>query len=266
MLRIENLHQVFNAGEVNEVHALRGIDLQLKPREFVTIVGSNGAGKSTLFGAIAGEFTPSRGRILLDGVDVTGWPEHRRAVLVGRVFQNPFHGTAPQMTIAENMSLAVLRTKRLGLGWGVNRLRRRRLAEVLEPIGLGLENRLNDKVALLSGGQRQAMTLLMASLSAPKLLLLDEHTAALDPATAARILEITEIILTDQGLTTLMITHNMHQALAHGDRTLMLDKGEIILDISRAEGQALTVQGLIDKFSEIRRGALMDDELLLSNE
>jgi putative ABC transport system ATP-binding protein len=266
MLQIENLHQVFNAGETNEVHALRGIDLHLHVEEFVTVVGSNGAGKSTLFGAIAGEFIPSQGRILLDGIDVTSWPEHRRAALVGRVFQNPFHGTAAQMTIAENMALAMLRTERLGLKRGVSRLRRQKLGDLLEPIGLGLEKRLDDKVALLSGGQRQAMTLLMASLSSPKLLLLDEHTAALDPATAIRILEITETIIADQGLATLMITHNMQQALAFGTRTLMLDRGEIILDITEKEGQDLTVQGLIDKFSEVRQGALMDDELLLSNE
>ena len=266
MLRIENLHQVFNAGEINEVHALRGINLQLETGEFATIVGSNGAGKSTLFNAIAGEFTPSRGRILIDDVDITGMPEHKRAALVGRVFQNPFHGTAAQMTIAENMSLAMLRAQPLGLGRGVNRLRRQQLAELLEPIGLGLENRLDDRVALLSGGQRQAMTLLMASLSAPKLLLLDEHTAALDPATAVRILDVTETLIADQGLTTLMITHNMQQAIAYGNRTLMLDKGEIILDVTQEEGQQLTVQGLIDKFSEVRREALMDDELLLSNQ
>jgi putative ABC transport system ATP-binding protein len=266
MLRIENLHQIFSVDQVNEVHALRGINLHLETGEFATIVGSNGAGKSTLFNAIAGEFTPSRGRIIIDDLDITGLPEHHRAALVGRVFQNPFHGTAAQMTIAENMSLAMLRKQSLGLRRAVSRLRRRQLAELLEPIGLGLENRLDEKVALLSGGQRQAMTLLMASLSAPKLLLLDEHTAALDPATAARILDVTETIIADQRLTTLMITHNMQQAITYGNRTLMLDRGEIILDVSEAEGQRLTVQGLIDKFSEVRQEALMDDELLLSTE
>lgn len=266
MLHVENLHQTFNAGKINEVHALKGINLLLDLAEFVTIIGSNGAGKSTLFNAIAGEFPPSRGRIVLDGVDVTDWPEHKRASLIGRVFQNPYHGTAAQMTIAENMSLAMLRTQRLGLRLGVSRLRRQKLADLLEPIGLGLEKRLDDKVALLSGGQRQAMTLLMASLSLPKLLLLDEHTAALDPATAVRILEITQTVIKEQRLTTLMITHNMQQALTYGTRTLMLHKGEIVLDLSQTEREGMTVQKLVDKFSEVRQEALMDDELLLSNE
>lgn len=264
MLQIESLHQIFNEGEINEVYALRGINLQLENKEFVTVIGSNGAGKSTLFNAIAGEFVPSNGRILLDGIDVTKWAEHKRAALVGRVFQNPFHGTAANMTIAENMSLAMLRTQNLGLRLGVNRVRRQKLADLLEPVGLGLEKRLDDKVALLSGGQRQAMTLLMASLSSPKLLLLDEHTAALDPATAVRILEITQKVIAEQQLATLMITHNMQQALTYGTRTLMLHKGEIVLDIAQEERQGLTVQGLVDKFSEVRHEALMDDELLLS--
>lgn len=264
MLQIESLHQIFNEGEINQVYALRGINLQLENKEFVTVIGSNGAGKSTLFNAIAGEFVPSNGRILLDGIDVTKWAEHKRAALVGRVFQNPFHGTAANMTIAENMSLAMLRTQNLGLRLGVNRVRRQKLADLLEPVGLGLEKRLDDKVALLSGGQRQAMTLLMASLSSPKLLLLDEHTAALDPATAVRILEITQKVIAEQQLATLMITHNMQQALTYGTRTLMLHKGEIVLDIAQEERQGLTVQGLVDKFSEVRHEALMDDELLLS--
>lgn len=265
MLQLKDVHQKFNAGEVNEVYALRGIDLYVASEEFVTIIGSNGAGKSTLFNAIAGEFKPTHGRIHLDGIDVTKWPEHRRAAFIGRVFQNPFHGSAANMTIAENMSLAMLRTQNLGLRLGVNRTRRKKLAELLEPIGLGLENRLNDKVALLSGGQRQAMTLLMASLSQPKLLLLDEHTAALDPATAVRILQITQSVIKEQRLATLMITHNMQQALTHGTRTLMLHKGEIVLDIGQKERDGLTVQGLIDKFSEVKQEALMDDELLLSD-
>ncbi len=264
MLQIENLHQIFNQGEINQVYALRGINLQLQNEEFVTVIGSNGAGKSTLFNAIAGEFRPSNGRILLDDVDVTKWPEYKRAAMIGRVFQNPFHGTAANMTIAENMSLAMLRTQNLGLRLGVNRSRRQKLADLLEPIGLGLEKRLDDKVALLSGGQRQAMTLLMASLSLPKLLLLDEHTAALDPATAVRILEITQSVIAEQRLATLMITHNMQQALTYGTRTLMLHQGEIVLDIAQQEREGLTVQGLVDKFSEVRHEALMDDELLLS--
>ncbi|MAT98062.1 MAG: ABC transporter ATP-binding protein [Anaerolineaceae bacterium] len=266
MLKLENLHQTFNAGQINEVKALCGIDLHLAAEEFVTIIGSNGAGKSTLFNAIAGEFVPTNGRITIDGTDVTTWPEYKRAALIGRVFQNPYHGTAAQMTIAENMSLAMLRRQRLGLRLGVSRPRRQKLADLLEPIGLGLEDRLDDKVDLLSGGQRQAMTLLMASLSSPKLLLLDEHTAALDPATAVRILEITQSVIAEQRLTTMMITHNMQQALNFGTRTLMLHKGEIVLDIAQEERRGLTVQGLVDKFSEVKQEALMDDELLLSNE
>ncbi|MBE7532197.1 MAG: ATP-binding cassette domain-containing protein [Chloroflexi bacterium] len=264
MLRLENLHQTFNAGQVNEVKALCGINLHLDAAEFVTIIGSNGAGKSTLFNAITGEFVPTNGRIFIDNIDVTKWPEYRRAAYIGRVFQNPYHGTAAQMTIAENMSLAWLRRQRLGLRYGVNRQRRQKLADLLAPIGLGLEDRLNDRVDLLSGGQRQAMTLLMASLTSPKLLLLDEHTAALDPATAVRILEVTQTVIAEQRFTTLMITRNMQQALTFGARTLMLHKGEVALDISQAERQGLTVQGLIDKFSEVKNEALMDDELLLS--
>ena len=264
MLRIDSLHQIFNPGSINEVHALRGIDLYLPDTQFVTVIGSNGAGKSTLFNAVAGVFPPSRGRIIIDDEDVSQWPEHKRASLIGRVFQNPLQGTAASMTIAENLTLAMLRTKRLGLRIGVNRRRRQKLADLLAPLGLGLEERLDDKVALLSGGQRQAMTLVMASLSQPKILLLDEHTAALDPATAHRILELTNEIVGGQQLTTLMITHNMQQALTFGTRTLMLHKGKIVLDISLSERQGMTVQDLVDKFSSVTPEALMDDELLLS--
>ena len=266
MLHLESLHQTFNAGRINEVKALRGIDLHLDAGEFVTIIGSNGAGKSTLFNAIAGEFMPTNGRILLGGIDVTNWPEYKRAALIGRVFQSPFHGTAANMTIAENMSLAMLRSQKLGLRLGVSRRRKQKLADLLEPIGLGLEKRLDDRVDLLSGGQRQAMTLLMASLSLPRLLLLDEHTAALDPGTAVRILEITQSVIEEQKLTTLMITHNMQQALNYGSRSLMLHKGKIVLDIAQKEREGLTVQGLVNKFSEVKQETLMDDELLLSNE
>lgn len=264
MLRIESLHQIFNQGSINEIHALRGIDLHLPPKQFVTVIGSNGAGKSTLFNAVAGAFPPSRGRIMIDGKDVSQWPEHKRASLIGRVFQNPLQGTAASMTIAENLTLAMLRTQRLGLRIGVNRSRRHKLADLLAPLHLGLEDRLDDKVALLSGGQRQAMTLVMASLSHPKILLLDEHTAALDPATAHRIMELTNEIVGTQQLATLMITHNMQQALTFGTRTLMLHKGKIVLDLSASERQGMTVQDLIDKFSSVTPEALMDDELLLS--
>ena len=264
MLRIEELHQTFNRGSVNEVRALRGIDLHLAAEEFVTIIGSNGAGKSTLFNAIAGLFTPTRGRIRLDGQEITDWQEHHRAHMVGRVFQNPHHGTAPSMTIAENMTLAMLRSQPLRLRLGVNLGRRAKLRDLLAPLGLGLENRLDDKVALLSGGERQAMTLLMASLSRPKLLLLDEHTAALDPETALRILQLTVDVVEEQQLTTLMITHNMQQALNFGSRTLMLHKGRIVLNIGADERAGMSVQDLVTKFSEVSHESMLDDELLLS--
>ena len=265
MLRIEDVHQIFNRDSINEVHALRGIDLHLPPKQFVTVIGSNGAGKSTLFNVTAGVYPPTLGRILIDGVDVSFWPEHKRASLIGRVFQDPLQGTASSMTIAENLTLAMLRTERLRLRTGVSRQRRAKLADLLAPLGLGLEERLDDPVALLSGGQRQAMTLIMASFSQPKILLLDEHTAALDPATAKRILELTNEIVGEQQLTTLMITHNMQQALTFGDRTLMLHKGQIVLDIDSEERKGMTVQDLIDKFSSVTPEALMDDELLLSS-
>jgi putative tryptophan/tyrosine transport system ATP-binding protein len=264
MLTITDLHQTFHAGEVNEIHALRGIDLTLPARQFVTVIGSNGAGKSTLFNTIAGVFPPSRGRILIDGQDVTDWPEHRRAYLVGRVFQNPLLGTAASMSIAQNLTLALLRSQRLRLRTGVTAERLRQFRDWLAPLGLGLEDRLESKVALLSGGQRQALTLLMAVLAQPKLLLLDEHTAALDPATAVKILELTGQIIEQQEVTTLMITHNMQQALTFGDRTLMMDAGQIVLDLSAAEKANLSVQDLIDKFTVVRRTQLVDDELLLA--
>lgn len=264
MLTITDLHQTFHVGEVNEIHALRSINLTLPARQFVTVIGSNGAGKSTLFNTIAGVFPPTRGRILIDGQDVTGWPEHRRAYLVGRVFQNPLLGTAASMSIAQNLTLALLRSQRLRLRAGVTPERLRQFGEWLEPLGLGLEERLESKVALLSGGQRQALTLLMAVLAQPKLLLLDEHTAALDPATAAKILDLTGQIVEQQEVTTLMITHNMQQALTFGDRTLMMDAGQIALDLSAAEKADLSVQDLIDKFTVVRRSQLVDDELLLA--
>jgi putative tryptophan/tyrosine transport system ATP-binding protein len=264
MLTITDLHQTFHAGEVNEIHALRGIDLTLPARQFVTVIGSNGAGKSTLFNTIAGVFPPTRGRILIDGQDVTDWPEHRRAYLVGRVFQNPLLGTAASMSIAQNLTLALLRSQRLRLRAGVTPERLRQFGEWLAPLGLGLEERLESKVALLSGGQRQALTLLMAVLAQPKLLLLDEHTAALDPATAAKILDLTGQIVEQQEVTTLMITHNMQQALSFGDRTLMMDAGQIVLDLSATEKADLSVQDLIDKFTVVRRTQLVDDELLLA--
>lgn len=263
MLRIRDLHQVFHPGEVNEVHALRGIDLHLPPRQLVTVIGSNGAGKSTLFNVIAGVYGPTRGTITVDGVDVTGWPEPKRAALIGRVFQDPLSGTAASMTIAQNLTLALLRDRRRRLRTAVNDGRRNHFREMLAPLGLGLENRLDTRVSLLSGGQRQALTLLMATMARPKILLLDEHTAALDPATAATILALTTEIVAHQELTTLMITHNMQQALTTGDRTLMMDRGQFVLDLTAAEQVDMTVHDLVDKFKEVRQEQLADDELLL---
>jgi len=265
MLTLQGIHQTFYAGEVNEVRALRGIDLEFSQGQFVTIIGSNGAGKSTLFNVIAGLFSPSQGEITIDGIAVSTWPEHRRAALIGRVFQDPLLGTAASMTIAQNLTLASLRSQRLGWRTGVTAARRKTFQALLAPLELGLEQRLDSRVALLSGGQRQALTLVMATLAQPKIVLLDEHIAALDPATAAKILQLTNQFVNGQGLTALMITHNMQQALATGDRTLMMDGGRVVLDLSGAERQQMTVQGLIDRFSEVRHDALLEDELLLGS-
>lgn len=263
MLTLQGIHQIFHAGEVNEVHALRGIDLHLDAGQFVTVIGSNGAGKSTLFNVIAGVYPPSQGTVTLAGGDVTAWPEHRRAALVGRVFQDPLLGTAASMSIAQNLTLALLRSQPLRLRTGVTKARLAAFEELLTPLGLGLEKRLHTRVALLSGGQRQALTLVMATLARPKLVLLDEHTAALDPATAANILALTKRFVEEQGLTALMITHNMQQALSSGDRTLMMDSGRIVLDLSGEERRQMTVQALIDRFSQARHSQLLEDELLL---
>ncbi len=264
MLRIQHLHQIFHPGEVNEVHALRGIDLYLAPGELATVIGSNGAGKSTLFNVVSGVYGPTEGDIQIDGVDVTKWSEPKRAALIGRVFQDPLSGTASSMTIAQNLTLALLRDQRLRLRAAVDHTRRQVFKDLLAPLGLGLENRLDARVSLLSGGQRQALTLLMATMARPKILLLDEHTAALDPATAATILDLTKEIIEHQELTTLMITHNMQQALTTGDRTLMMDRGQFVLDLTAEEQADMTVQDLVDKFREVRHAQLTDDELLLA--
>ncbi|MEZ4868238.1 MAG: ATP-binding cassette domain-containing protein [Caldilineaceae bacterium] len=264
MLQLKGIEQIFHAGEVNEVRALRGVDLRLTPGQFVTVIGSNGAGKSTLFNVIAGLFAPTRGQVIIDGTDVSLWPEHKRAAWIGRVFQDPLLGTAASMTIAQNLTLAMLRSQRLQWRTGVTKARRRAFAELLAPLDLGLEKRLESRVALLSGGQRQALTLIMATLAHPKIVLLDEHVAALDPATAAKILSLTSQFVASQQLTALMITHNMQQALSIGDRTLMMDSGRIVLDLAGAEREQMTVQGLIDRFSQVRHSQLLEDELLLS--
>lgn len=263
MLHVSALSHTFNIGQVNEVQALRDVELRLSSRQFVTIIGSNGAGKSTLFNAIAGVFEPTKGRIFIDGEDVTAWPEHRRALLVGRVFQQPALGTAASMTIAENLMLALLRNRKMRLRTGVSNALKERFATLLSRLDLGLDRRLDTPVSLLSGGQRQALAVVMASLAQPKILLLDEHTAALDPATALKILELTEQIIAEQHMTTVMVTHNMQQALNLGDRTLMMDAGQIILDLNATEKESLTVQDLIDSFTAARKEQLLSDRLLL---
>jgi putative ABC transport system ATP-binding protein len=265
MLEIENLSMIFNPGSINQVHALKQVNLSLPPGEFVTIIGSNGAGKSTLLNTIAGVFPPSDGQIIIDHQEVTAWPEYRRANLVGRVFQDPLLGTAASMTIEQNLTLAIKRGQRRGLRIGVTSQRRRQFREALAHFGLGLENRLEARVNLLSGGQRQALTLLMATLARPKVLLLDEHTAALDPATAYKIVELTHQIVIETHLTTLMVTHNMRQALDMGTRTIMMHDGQILFDFSGQERKNLTVAKLLNMFAEVRQQELADDRLLLAD-
>ena len=265
MLKITNLEIIFNPGDINQVHALNNINLLLPPGEFVTVIGSNGAGKSTLLNTVAGVFAPITGQILIDNQDVTDWPEYRRATMVSRVFQNPLMGTAASMTIEQNLTLAIKRGQQRGLRIGVTAQRREQFRDALAHFGLGLENRLDAKVNLLSGGQRQALTLLMATLARPKILLLDEHTAALDPATAHRIVQLTMQIIEETQLTTLMVTHNMRQALDMGTRTIMMHEGEILFDFSGQGRDDLTVPKLLRMFSEVRRQELADDRLLLAD-
>ena len=263
MLKLEHLCKTFNAGTVNERRALCDLSLHLRPGDYVTVIGSNGAGKSTMLNAVAGVWPVDEGRIVLDGEDITGKPEHKRAVNIGRVFQDPMMGTAADMWVEENLDLAYLRGEKRGLRWAVTKGDREFYREQLRGLGLGLEERMTTKVGMLSGGQRQALTLLMASMKKPKLLLLDEHTAALDPATAAKVLDITDRIVQENALTTLMITHNMNDAIRHGNRLIMMNEGHIILDIEGEEKQKLTKAQLIDMFAQ--KGASMDsDEALLS--
>ncbi len=264
MLKLENISKTFNPGTINEKRALSGLSLHLKPGDFVTVIGGNGAGKSTMLNAIAGVWPVDEGRIVLDGNDITALPEFRRASLIGRVFQDPMMGTAPNMQLEENLALALRRGQKRGLRWGVTREERAGYREVLKSLGLGLEERMTAKVGLLSGGQRQAVTLLMASLKKPKLLLLDEHTAALDPATAAKVLELSDKIVEENKLTTLMITHNMGDAIKHGNRLIMMNEGHIILDVKGEEKQHLTIQELVDKFAALSGAALENDAVLLS--
>ncbi len=263
MLEIKDIWKTFNAGTVNEKVALRGVDLTLKDGDFVTVIGGNGAGKSTLLNAVAGVWPVDRGTISIGGTDVTRLPEHKRAKHIGRVFQDPMMGTAASMQIIENLALAARRGKVRGLRQGISKAERDQYRELLKTLDLGLEDRLTTKVGLLSGGQRQALTLLMATLQKPKLLLLDEHTAALDPKTAAKVLETTEKIVSRDHLTTLMITHNMRDAIAHGNRLIMMYDGRIVIDIEGEEKKKLTVEDLLNKFSQASGSDEADDKLLL---
>ena len=264
MLKITNLHKTFNPGTVNAKKALNGLNLELYDGDFVTVIGGNGAGKSTLLNAISGVWKPDFGTVEIDGVDVTNMPEHKRATYLGRVFQDPMKGTAPDMEIAENLAIAARRGKRRGLSWGVKRAEREEYKQLLAQLDLGLESRLSSKVGLLSGGQRQAVTLLMATLKKPKLLLLDEHTAALDPKTAAKVLEITDRIVNENKLTTLMITHNMRDAIDHGNRLIMLHEGRVIIDVSGEDKKKLTVEDLLDMFTKASGNAFTSDRAILS--
>lgn len=264
MLKIQNIRKTFNQNTVNEKVALAGIDLTIKEGEVVTVIGGNGAGKSTLLNAVAGVYPVDEGRILIDGKDVTRLPEYRRAAFIGRVFQDPMMGTAGSMGIEENLALAQRRGQARGLGWGIRKAERDEYFERLRALGLGLESRLTSKVGLLSGGQRQALTLLMATLKRPKLLLLDEHTAALDPKTAAKVLETTDSIIKENNLTTLMITHNMKDAIAHGSRLIMMYEGRIVIDVCGEEKKKLTVESLLKMFESASGSDEADDNLLLS--
>lgn len=264
MLEVKGVKKIFNKGSVNEKVALDGIDLYLKPGDFVTVIGGNGAGKSTLLNIIAGVYMVDEGGITLDGVDVTYCPEHQRAAYIGRVFQDPMMGTAASMTIEENLAMALRRGKRRGLRWGITRQERAQFREQLATLELGLENRLKTKVGLLSGGQRQALTLLMATMLRPKLLLLDEHTAALDPKTAQKVLYLTDKIVTENSLTTLMVTHNMRDAIKYGNRTIMLHEGKIIIDLNAEEKKRLKVEDLIKLFERNSGDTLANDRMLLA--
>ncbi len=264
MLWVKHVCKTFNAGTINEKRALIDVDLHLAPGDFVTVIGGNGAGKSTLMNMIAGVYPIDSGTIELDGVNISQLSEPARAKYLGRVFQDPMMGTAADMQIIENLAMAQRRGKVRTLAWGVTKNEKEAYTERLATLSLGLEKRLTSKVGLLSGGQRQALTLLMATLTEPKLLLLDEHTAALDPKTAAKVLDLTEQIVDEHKLTTLMVTHNMNDAIRMGNRLIMMHEGHIIYDVSGAEKAALTVPDLLQKFEEVSGGELANDRMLLS--
>ena len=264
MLEIQNVSKTFNAGTVNEKTALNGLNLKLNEGDFVTVIGGNGAGKSTMLNAVAGVWPVDCGKIIIDGVDVTRLSEHQRAAYIGRVFQDPMTGTAATMQIEENLALAARRGKPRTLRIGITRAEREQYRELLKSLDLGLENRLTARVGLLSGGQRQALTLLMATMNKPKLLLLDEHTAALDPGTAEKVLTLTKRIVADGNITCLMVTHNMSQALELGTRTLMMADGGIVLDVSGEEKKNLQVSDLLAKFQIASGGEFANDRMILS--
>lgn len=264
MLEIRHLHKTFHKGTINENHVINDFSLTFNDGDYVAVIGGNGAGKSTILNLISGGLLSDEGSILLDGKDITTMNEHRRAQFIGRVFQDPMMGTAADMLIEENLALAYRRGQSRGLKWGISQEERLFFKQKLAELGLGLENRLSAKMGLLSGGQRQAITLLMATLKQPELLLLDEHTAALDPKTAFKVMELSDKIIAEKRLTTLMVTHNMKDAIVYGNRLIMLHKGKIVLDIRGEEKKQLTVQQLIDKFTSVSGSELVDDGVLLS--
>lgn len=264
MLKIDNICKTFNPGTINEKVALNGVNLVLNEGEFVTIIGGNGAGKSTSLNAVAGVWPVDSGHIYIGGDDVTKLSEYKRAKYLGRVFQDPMTGTATTMSIEENMAIAARRGERRGLTWGITKKERDTYREMLATLNLGLEDRLSSKVGLLSGGQRQAITLLMAVIKKPKLLLLDEHTAALDPKTAAKVLEISDKIIAENHLTAMMVTHNMRDAITHGNRLIMMHEGRVILNIAGEEKKKLTVEDLLHQFEKVSGEEFANDKALLS--
>ncbi|WP_099468594.1 ABC transporter ATP-binding protein [Konateibacter massiliensis] len=264
MLKINDVYKTFNPGTINEKKALNGVNLQLNAQDFVTVIGGNGAGKSTILNMIAGVYPIDGGSILLDNMDITYLPEHKRSYYLGRVFQDPMKGTAGNMEIQENLAIAYRRGKKRGLSWGITKAEKERFHEDLKVLGLGLEDRMSSKVGLLSGGQRQALTLLMATLQKPKLLLLDEHTAALDPKTAKNVLTITDEIVRTDKLTAIMITHNMKDAIKYGNRLIMMHEGRVVYDIAGEEKKNLQVADLLAKFEQASGGEFANDRMMLA--
>lgn len=264
MLNVEHISKTFNRGTINEKRALNDLSLSLADGDFVTVIGGNGAGKSTLLNAVAGVWPVDDGKIEISGEDVTGMPEYQRARYIGRVFQDPMMGTAPNMQIEENLALAYRRGKKRGLRWGVTQQEKALYREKLATLGLGLEDRMTARVGLLSGGQRQALTLLMATMVTPKILMLDEHTAALDPSTAKKVLELTKKIVKERNISCLMVTHNMNQALELGNRTLMMNSGNIVFDVRGEERAKMSVNDLLERFAEGAGKEMNNDRILLS--